>query len=152
MDLASAALLLAVLALLALAIGVLMLLVFSQIIGWRALSKAYPAHGASHAGSAPSAGVVLGAWGWNAPPLHIVLDEGGVWLIPRPPFRVAFHNVRLPWDAVLAVGPRRFMLFDVVEVRYGESPKACIGFLAGPTANEIARVATKRGALPLPAE
>jgi hypothetical protein len=143
---------LSVLALLALAIGVLMLLVFSQIIGWRALSKAFPGHRTGSGARIPSDGVVLGAWGWNAPPLNILLDADGVWLLPRAPFRVAFHDVRLPWSAVLAVGPRRFMLFDVVEVRYGAGPKARIGFLAGPTADEIARIATERGALPLPAE
>ncbi len=152
MSLGSALVLLAVLALLAIAIGVLMLLVFSQIIGWRVLSKTYPAHGPSQGGSVPSAGVVLGAMGWNAPPLRIVLDEGGLWLRPRVPFRVAFHDVRLPWNAVLAVGPRRYMLFDVVELRYGEAPKARIGFLAGPAADTIARMAAERGALPLPAE
>jgi hypothetical protein len=147
-----AALLLVMLSLLAVAIGVIMLLVFAQVIGWRTLAKRYPASDASGATKGQSDGVVLGAWGWNAPPLRVALDDFGVWLYPRAPFTVAFHNVRLPWEAVLAVGTRHFMLFDVVEIRYGEGPKARIGFIAGATANEVASRAAARGALPLPAD
>jgi len=151
MNFASVTALLVVLGLLALAIAVLMLILFAQITGWRALSKAFPAPDGPHADRARTEGVVLGAWGWNAPPLSVSIDDAGMWLFPRPPFTVAFRSVRLPWEAVLSVGTRQFMLFDITEVRYGPEPKSSIGFLAGATADEVARIATARGALPHPA-
>jgi len=130
-----------------------MLLVFAQVIGWRALSMAFPGDAGHRAGAPmPSTGVLLGAWGWNAPPLRVALDEQGLWLLPRAPFGVAFRDVRLPWTAILSVGTRHFVLFDVVEVRYGPGPKAVIAFVTGPAATAVAEQATARGALPLPAQ
>jgi hypothetical protein len=152
MNVGAAILLLAVLVALALAIAVLMLLIFAQVIGWRELSRAFPAGAGPHiAGRFPFDGVVLGAWGWNAPPLRISLDNDGLWLLPRPPLGIAFRNIRLPWAAIFAVGPRQFMLFDVIELRYGEGSKDTISFLSGSAAAAVARYAAARGALPTPA-
>ncbi len=134
-----AALLIAELMAISAGIALAMLAVFAQVTGWRRLAKDFPALTAVH--GAPTLrpdGVLLGAWGWNAPPLRIALDPQALWLLPWPPFNVAFHAVRLPWEAIVATESRRFLLFEVLELRYGQGPKATLGFVKGPAATAIA--------------
>jgi len=114
-----------------------LLFLFSVITGWRALAQAFPLRSAVHAEHYRAGGVVLGVWGWAAPPLWVGIDEVGVVLRPAQPFRLAFETVRVPWDAIEGVTHRAYMLFDVTELRYGDRERALIGFLPSAAASAI---------------
>lgn len=143
----AAALLLAGLLALALAVAVLMLFVFAQVTGWRALARRFPSLAPPISPSLSSGGVMLGSWGWNGPPLRIGVDDDGVVLHPMSPFGVAFADVRLPWTAIVSAGHREYLLFEVLEVRFGGGEGATIGFLPSAAARAIAeRIAARDSA------
>jgi hypothetical protein len=114
-----------------------MLFVFAFATGWTALARRYPARLAFEGERYRVNGVVLGAWGWNAPPLWAGLDETGIVLRAVSPFALAFRPIHLPWNAIEAVTHREYMFFDVTELRYGRGAQARIGFLPSPIVNQI---------------
>ena len=128
-------------ALLALAGAVLlaMAFLFATLTGWRELSGRYPARGGRAGERYRVAGAVFGTWSWNAPPLEACVDDDGVVLHARGPFRIAFPSVRLPWAEITGVTLREYMFFAVAEVRFGRDGRGTIGFERSPLVDVIAR-------------
>ncbi len=110
--------------------------VFAQLIGWRALARAYAAPAAG--GERFDASVLLGDQSYNGPPLAVVLDERGIALVPRPPFRAAFRPFVVPWERVASFEQRSYLFFDVVELRFGAEHPASIGFVPSKATEAIA--------------
>jgi hypothetical protein len=126
---AGALLLLAVLVAFGFLVVASMLFVFALVTGWTALARRYPARLAFEGERYRMRGVVLGTWGWSAPPLWAGLDDTGIVLRAVAPFALAFRPIHLPWAAIEAVTHREYMFFDVVELRYGKRAQAVIGFV-----------------------
>ena len=129
--------LLAGLSALAALILIAMTFAFAQLIGWRALARRYGAQ--SSAGKRyASNGVLIGAHSWNAPPLFVEIDELGITLLPKRPFRFAFAPLRIPWPAVSSFEERTYTFFEAVELRFGVGGKSLIGFVSSKATEAIA--------------
>lgn len=129
-------------------VAIAMMYVFAQLIGWRSLVRRYGAV-ASGGRRYPSKGVVLGANSWNAPPLFVRLDEFGITFVPRSPFRFAFAPFRIPWPLVRSFEARKYVLFEVVVLRFGTDPPSQIGFAPSKATEAIAaRLAGERAHSP----
>jgi hypothetical protein len=115
-----------------------LLYVFSHLTGWRALARAYPMRARFRGPQYRTGGVLVGNWGWAAPPLRVGLDDWGIVLHPVQPFRLAFAGVHLPWQAIAAVEFRAYMFFEALEVQYDGVERALIGFLPSAAATAIA--------------
>ncbi len=123
-----------------------MTFVFAQLIGWRALVRRY--HAPHCEGRRfPSSGVLIGAHSWNAPPLLVALDDLGITLLPRPPFRIAFAPFRIPWRHVTSFEQRTYLFFEVVELRFGTDAKSLVGFVPSKATEAIAARLAARGEL-----
>ena len=133
----SALLLIVILLLLACIVAYVMLLVFAEIIGWKALVKRFGYVNDFHGSFERSKGVLLGRNAWNAPPLRVGFDDEGIVLRPIAPLRGAFGMVRLPWSAIVSTERRSFMFFDAMTLRYGTEPGASIAFLSASVADHI---------------
>jgi hypothetical protein len=114
-----------------------MAFLFAQLIGWRSLARRYAAVGVA-GDRFSSKGVVIGAHSWNAPPLFVKLDDLGITLVPKSPFRIAFSAVRIPWRVVQSFETRSYMLFEVVELRFGTDATSVIGFIPSKATEAIA--------------
>jgi hypothetical protein len=125
-----------------------MTFVFAQLIGWRALARRYRAP-RCQGRRFSSSGVLIGAHSWNAPPLLVALDDHGITLLPRPPFRIAFAPFRIPWPLVTSFEPRAYLFFDVVELRFGNDAKSLVGFVPSKATEAIAARLAERGDMPL---
>jgi hypothetical protein len=117
----------------------LMSLLFARVTGWRALARQFPARTAFEGPFVFVNGVILGAWGWNAPPLWAGTDEVGIRLQPVAPFVLAFRPVHLPWAAIRGVERREYLFFSSLELRYGEAAGARIGFASSRLVTAIER-------------
>jgi hypothetical protein len=122
--------------LLAAAIAAAALALFAQLTGWAALVRRYRLVGEPAGRGSRTGGVVVGPWGWNAPPLRVSLDEMGFALAPTLPFRFFFHTVRVPWDAVATIERRENLLFDIVRIECRDD--SVIGFLPSQVTSAIA--------------
>jgi hypothetical protein len=118
-------------------IVIAMAFVFAQLIGWRSLARRYGAVGTTGRRFS-SKGVVIGAHSWNAPPLIVKLDDLGITLVPKSPFRIAFSALHIPWHLVQSFEERSYMLFEVVELRFGADGESVIGFIPSKATEEIA--------------
>jgi hypothetical protein len=137
MSVAAGITLLVALPVLAAAISVVLLVVFSYLTGWRALASAYPLGGGFVGPHFPGGGIVVGPSGWTAPPLWVGVDEAGIVLHPVMPFRLAFASLRLPWTAISKVERKPYMLFETLQLEYDGGAKATIGFLPSAAATAI---------------
>ena len=117
--------------LLALAQTYFMLATFAYLTGWRRLARTHPGREARLATPALHAtqGVLLDAWGWNAPPFRLGYDREGIVLRPLPAFRPIFPTVKLPWSVLVAVERRTYLDGDVLVVRYGPDGRDSLAFL-----------------------
>lgn len=122
-----------------------MLFVFAAVTGWRALARRYPASAGPAGRTYRIDSTVLGAWGWNAPPLRATLDDGGILLRAVAPFGIAFRPVHLPWEAIREVRHREFLLFRVTQISYGTGSGAVIGFAASPFVADVEARLRARG-------
>jgi hypothetical protein len=121
-----------------------MTFVFAQLIGWRALARRY----GSPRGTGtryPSKGVLIGAHSWNAPPLSVALDELGITLLPKSPFRFAFVPLRIAWPSVVSFEARSFAFFEAIDLRFGDGA-SLISFVPSQATDAIAtHLASQRG-------
>jgi hypothetical protein len=120
---------------------------FARITGWSDLARAFPAPAGATDARSRTGGVVVGAWGWNAPPLRAGVDDDGLTLDPRPPFRAFFRPVRIPWNAVTGFERREYMFFEVFRLRCGE--ETALGFLPSEVTDAIERRLSERPAAEL---
>ena len=97
-----------------------MAFLFAALTGWSALARRYPEHGTEHGEPYRLRGVVVGEWGWSAPPATGYLDDYGILLVAKSPFGVPFRPIHVPWGDVKNVTRRKYMFFEVVEMRYGK--------------------------------
>ena len=128
--------LLAGLVALAALILIAMTFVFAQLIGWRALARRYgspPSIGPQYA----SKGVLVGAHSWNAPPLSVAIDDVGITLLPKSPFRFAFAPLHIAWPSVASFEARSFAFFDAIELRFGDGA-SLISFVPSRATEAIA--------------
>jgi hypothetical protein len=116
-----------------------MSLLFARLTGWSGLARRFPATTAFEGSLVFVNGVILGTWGWNAPPLWAGTDEVGIRLRPAVPFGLAFRPVHLPWAAIRGVERREYLFFSALELRYGEAARARIGFVPSPLSGAIER-------------
>jgi hypothetical protein len=116
---------------LALAQTYFMLATFAFLTGWRRLARTHPGHASPLALPVlhTTQGVLLDAWGWNAPPLRLGHDREGIVLRPLAPFRVVFPTVKVPWSALVAVERRQYRWGEIVTVRYGPGGNQSLSFL-----------------------
>jgi hypothetical protein len=121
----------------ALVVSGAMLFVFAYLTGWRALARRFPC--TSRSTRLTAGGVIIGALGWNGPPLRIGLDEAGVVLRPMRPFDLAFRTVCIPWSAIVWARHRDYHFFSVLEIGFGPRDGAILGFLPSPAAVAIAK-------------
>jgi hypothetical protein len=119
------------------AVAAAALALFARITGWAAMARAYPASPGGPDARQKTRGVVVGAWGWNAPPLRAGLDDAGLTLAPRFPFGAFFRPVRIPWAAVTGFERREYMFFEIVRLRCGD--EAVLGFLPSTVTGAIER-------------
>lgn len=108
-------------------VAMLALALFARLTGWTDVARAYRLGPGARGPWSPTAGVLLGDWGWNAPPLRAELDDDGLALAPLQPFRLFFAPLFVPWGAIAAVEHRSYMFFDIVRLRCASG--AAIGFL-----------------------
>lgn len=108
-----------------------MLATFAFLTGWRRLARTHPGRNAKLAMPAlfSTQGVLLDAWGWNAPPLRLGHDREGIVLRPLAAFRPVFPTVKVPWSALVAVERRQYFYGDVLVVHYGPDGRNSIAFL-----------------------
>jgi hypothetical protein len=121
----------------AIAIFIAMAFLFAALTGWSALARRYPEHGTEHGERYRLRGVVVGEWGWSAPPATGYLDDYGILLVAKSPFGVPFRPIHVPWGDVKNVTRRKYMFFEVVEMRYGKLAARRIGFAPSPFVSEI---------------
>ncbi len=128
--------------LLALAQTYFMLVTFAFLTGWRRLARTHPGHASPLAMPALHAtqGVLLDAWGWNAPPLRVGHDREGIVLRPLAMFRPVFPTVKVPWSALVAVEHRQTTWGEMLCVRYGPDGRESLTFLPSALSSELRKL------------
>ncbi len=114
-----------------------MTFVFAQLIGWRALVRRYggpSGHGTRYS----SNGVLIGAHSWNAPPLIVAIDDAGIALLPKQPFRFAFGPLQIAWSSISSFEARSFAFFEAIELRFGNDGTSLISFVPSKATEAIA--------------
>jgi hypothetical protein len=128
--------------LLALAQTYFMLVTFAFLTGWRRLARTHPGRRSPLALPSLHAtqGVLLDAWGWNAPPLRVGHDREGIVLRPLALFRPVFPSVKVPWSALVAVERRQYMWGEILIVRYGPDGRDSLSFLPSVLSSELRKL------------
>jgi hypothetical protein len=128
--------------LLAIAQTYFMLTTFAFLTGWRRLARTHPGRKSPLALPALHAtqGVLLDAWGWNAPPLRVGHDREGIVLRPLAMFRPVFPTVKVPWSALVAVERRQNPWGEVLIVYFGPDGRDSLSFLPSALSAELRKL------------